>query len=394
MILGFVAVALLPLVVMAVLYFNSLSDLLIETVLHDLEAGTQHTVQTLDSFFSENTNHLQAQTQLADFADFLKGNEAFRNSEINHVSAIFRSLGRVRYEGYQQSYLLLDENGVVVYDQTQLEINKDLSNQAFFKKAWQSDSSQITLTPADEHGKRSIYFSAIVWDEYGNKVGVLALRYDIKVLQFIIDETSKYAGEESFAILTEQDGNIVGWHKRPNPPQKSLSLEGIAQLSLARNISINKNAYALIYMSVNTAPLNVIYIRDETSLQSYLQTQVILSVAIALGVLVLTISLALLVAQQILKPINELTSAVQSISNRDWSARARITSIDEIGLLGNTFNQLADRVLKEIRNVETLNRELKEAYNYTLDGWAKALELRDKETEGHSQRVTWLASSV
>ena len=32
-----------------------------------------------------------------------------------------------------------------------------------------------------------------------------------------------------------------------------------------------------------------------------------------------------------------------------------------------------------------------EAYDNTLEGWAKALELRDKETIGHSRRVTSLA---
>ena len=32
--------------------------------------------------------------------------------------------------------------------------------------------------------------------------------------------------------------------------------------------------------------------------------------------------------------------------------------------------------------------ELRLAYDTTLEGWARALELRDKETEGHSQRVT------
>jgi response regulator RpfG family c-di-GMP phosphodiesterase len=34
------------------------------------------------------------------------------------------------------------------------------------------------------------------------------------------------------------------------------------------------------------------------------------------------------------------------------------------------------------------NNELSLAYTYTLEGWARALELRDKETEGHAQRVT------
>ena len=36
------------------------------------------------------------------------------------------------------------------------------------------------------------------------------------------------------------------------------------------------------------------------------------------------------------------------------------------------------------------NAELFEAYETTLEGWAAALDLRDKETEGHSQRVTEL----
>ncbi len=37
---------------------------------------------------------------------------------------------------------------------------------------------------------------------------------------------------------------------------------------------------------------------------------------------------------------------------------------------------------------QRLNLDLSQAYEATLEGWAKALELRDKETEGHSQRVT------
>jgi HD-GYP domain-containing protein (c-di-GMP phosphodiesterase class II) len=40
------------------------------------------------------------------------------------------------------------------------------------------------------------------------------------------------------------------------------------------------------------------------------------------------------------------------------------------------------------RDSQRANLELSLAYDATLEGWAKALELRDKETEGHSQRVT------
>ncbi|MBN2044585.1 MAG: HD-GYP domain-containing protein [Anaerolineales bacterium] len=44
-----------------------------------------------------------------------------------------------------------------------------------------------------------------------------------------------------------------------------------------------------------------------------------------------------------------------------------------------------------IDQVQSLNLELVDAYKTTLEGWARALELRDKETVGHSRRVTQLA---
>jgi PAS domain S-box-containing protein/putative nucleotidyltransferase with HDIG domain len=47
-----------------------------------------------------------------------------------------------------------------------------------------------------------------------------------------------------------------------------------------------------------------------------------------------------------------------------------------------------------VDNLERSNLELRLAYNNTLEGWAKALELRDFETEGHSRRVTELTIQV
>ena len=38
--------------------------------------------------------------------------------------------------------------------------------------------------------------------------------------------------------------------------------------------------------------------------------------------------------------------------------------------------------------LQQTNARLTQAYEDTIDGWSRALDLRDKETEGHSQRVT------
>ena len=50
--------------------------------------------------------------------------------------------------------------------------------------------------------------------------------------------------------------------------------------------------------------------------------------------------------------------------------------------------------LKAESDVRQLHEELEIAYETTLEGWAQALELRDKETEGHSRRVTKLSKKL
>ena len=45
-------------------------------------------------------------------------------------------------------------------------------------------------------------------------------------------------------------------------------------------------------------------------------------------------------------------------------------------------------------DMKRAHKELKAAYDETIKGWALALELRDKETEGHTQRVTTLTQKL
>ncbi len=50
----------------------------------------------------------------------------------------------------------------------------------------------------------------------------------------------------------------------------------------------------------------------------------------------------------------------------------------------NRYRRIAD----QRRALEHLNAELLTAYDKTIEGWSQALDLRDKETEGHTLRVT------
>lgn len=54
--------------------------------------------------------------------------------------------------------------------------------------------------------------------------------------------------------------------------------------------------------------------------------------------------------------------------------------------LENTI-QKNDKLIEDIKDTYD---ELKDAYETTLEGWSRALEIRDRETQGHSKRVTEL----
>jgi response regulator RpfG family c-di-GMP phosphodiesterase len=45
-------------------------------------------------------------------------------------------------------------------------------------------------------------------------------------------------------------------------------------------------------------------------------------------------------------------------------------------------------------NLQQSNLELAQAYDATIEGWSRALDLRDKETEGHTQRVTEMSQRL
>ena len=50
--------------------------------------------------------------------------------------------------------------------------------------------------------------------------------------------------------------------------------------------------------------------------------------------------------------------------------------------------------LELLGQLQRSNAELMQAYDATIEGWSRALDLRDRETEGHSQRVTTMTTDL
>jgi PAS domain S-box-containing protein len=68
-------------------------------------------------------------------------------------------------------------------------------------------------------------------------------------------------------------------------------------------------------------------------------------------------------------------------------------ALQRITLHEQTVHRL-HQVQMLLQQLEDKNREILQAYDATIEGWARALEMRDNETEGHTQRVTRLTERL
>jgi len=86
-----------------------------------------------------------------------------------------------------------------------------------------------------------------------------------------------------------------------------------------------------------------------------------------------------LIAKGQVKGVLEIFHRSALHPDRDW--------MDLLDALA-TQTALAIDNARLFENLQSANNELIKAYDATIEGWSRALDLRDEETEGHSQRVT------
>lgn len=92
-------------------------------------------------------------------------------------------------------------------------------------------------------------------------------------------------------------------------------------------------------------------------------------------------------ANAITRPIYKLVNASRQVSKGNLNFQIADSSQDELAILVESFNDM-------VNNLDNSRKALLDSYDYTLEGWSKALGLRDKETKEHTTRVTDLTLMI
>lgn len=174
--------------------------------------------------------------------------------------------------------------------------------------------------------------------------------------------------------LGEQQAQLIVDRQEEGSLRRELTDSGITYSELLTTFEVRAGR-DLGLMGV-ALPTNFLV---QTSQLTRSNTLILMSVALLLVILV-----GAVVAGRITRPIRRLKEAALRVSEGDLGVEVRAQGRDEVGVLTQSFNTM-------VENLSKSKQDLLDTYDKTIEGWARALDLRDHETEGHSRRVTDLA---
>ncbi|MBQ3055129.1 MAG: HAMP domain-containing protein [Oscillospiraceae bacterium] len=113
----------------------------------------------------------------------------------------------------------------------------------------------------------------------------------------------------------------------------------------------------------------IVYIRDTKQQMQALSDQLFSIILQSLLVgFVISILLSLLLSKQITQPLETLTKSAKRLSKGDFESRPEAHSNDEIGVLTDTFNNMAETLQQTLETVNGERTKLETLFLYLADG--------------------------
>ena len=113
----------------------------------------------------------------------------------------------------------------------------------------------------------------------------------------------------------------------------------------------------------------IIYILDNRTTATSLTDQLVVLIieALIFGLLI-SVALSLLLSKTMVTPIQRLTEGTLRVAEGDFSEKIEVASHDEIGVLTDTFNDMASQLKRTLRQVENERNKLDTLFLHMTDG--------------------------
>jgi len=116
------------------------------------------------------------------------------------------------------------------------------------------------------------------------------------------------------------------------------------------------------------------------------------SIVLVAIVTLLALVLGTLFAGQISRPIQKLALGARKLAGGEYGTRVDVRANNEVGILGEAFNQMGEEIQKAIEEVRRQAAVNKELFLGSIRMLANAIDEKDPYTRGHSERVAYYSA--
>lgn len=230
-----------------------------------------------------------------------------------------------------------------------------------------------------------LYIAGPIFDSEGQRIGIVLVGESVeslvrKIREQILAQATIYSFDGQSIATTFLDSPTL------DPDVATTLVIRSSQTSLIRDISVSGIAYSELLGSWQVRKndvgiIGVSFAKNFLVRLSQSRWAQVLGTTLIGFLLVIVVGLS--ISEHISRPILKLEQAASQVADGNLQVQLTPTGNDEVTRLTEQFNNM-------VANLYRSKSDLLAAYDVTLAGWVKALELRDRDTEGHSQRVTEL----
>lgn len=330
---------------------NAVADLKIQQINQWLNSG----VEGISAIIADESRYAQIQTSLRD-------DSPATLARINQVLSAQRSATNTF-----DNLIIYDTDGRIRASSNPVDIGKRIINYPYFNGSLANETYIQSPYYATDTNQLAMFVSRQIWDEDGNVLGVLGGTLRIETLTRIMLEFGTGFPESGETYLVSQQTNYFLTPSRFEgyTQTQAYTSEGI-ELALA-----GENGAGLFndYRTPSTpvvgvyrwlpdlqAALIVEVNQSEALASTFDAIQTISIIAVLAGLVAIIIGY--FYADNLARPIINLTRAAVAVTNGDYSPRVQTNHRNEIGQLAGAFNAMTAELEHNIKSLETLNADL------------------------------------
>ncbi len=398
LIISFLAVALVPLAVVAAFNARANTQALTDAANEALRGAAALTAQSLDAYFDNARSIVQTEAQQPVTIEYLSlPPEARQGSDAERELRAAMNTWQLR-DTRARAYMLLDNAGLVLRSTSTLDIGEDHSDKDFFIQAMALGQSYVSPLRIERNSEQGDFYVSMVVRVSGNPrpLGVLVARYQAAaireiqgaVLQNIVEQSNGLAGPESFGVLFDEYGihlahgtnisttfqlagpataeqiaalqaqyrlpTLANFNYSSNLPELAAGLAASdgQPFFTAQDVATGNRLNQVAVVSLSTFPWKLAFFQPQDVFLAPVQRQTQATLTLAAIIALVVTGVAIAAAQVLSDPITRLINTAERVAGGDLAVRAVVGARDEIGTLARTFNGMTERLNELVSTLE------------------------------------------